>query len=165
MNRKLLGIIVLIGSVFAIGGGKASEFIDSVRSSINSIQYRVTNLRNLEWLGGLTKPRLRFRFDLELLNPSPTSFNFNAGSTIALTKIIFKDSNNQPLITTYPSVNSIALPSQGKQIVKNIKGELPVSKIGKAIDTIAELNQSDLNMDVFISVAGKEFMINREYIQ
>lgn len=160
-NRKIIGIAALIGSIFVFGGGKASEFVSGIQSSIKQIQYRVIALKNLDWIGGLTNPRIRFKFDMELLNPTATNFNFNAGSTIRIKKIIFKDKNGLPLVTTLPSINSINLPSNGKQLVKDIPGEIPVKKLGVAFDTFTQLKPGQLNMDVFIDVAGREFMLNR----
>lgn len=163
-NRKLLGIGALIASIFVFGGGKASDFVDSIIDSINKIQYRIKSIKDLDWVGGITDPKIKFKYNLELVNASLTNFNFNAGSTLELTKVIFKDNQNNALISSYPNVTSINLPAKGTQLIKNIPGEIPVKKLGIAFDTFQSLKPGELNLDVFVKIAGREFKINREYL-
>jgi hypothetical protein len=164
LNKTTLGIIALIASIFVFGGGKATEFVNSVKSSINLIQYRIKNIKNLDWIGGLTDPRLRFKFDLDLINPSQTSFNFSAGSTLTITKIIFNDRNGNPLITSTPNITSISIPKNGIQLIENITAEIPVKKLAVAYDLFQNMTPETLNIDVYISIAGQEFKIKREYL-
>ena len=165
LNKTTLGIITLIASIFVFGGGKATEFVNGIKSSINLIQYRIKNIKSLDWIGGLSDPRLRFKFDLELINPSETSFSFNAGSTLSITKIIFNDSRGNALITSTPGIKSISLPKKGIQLIENIPAEIPVKKLGVAYETSQNMTPETLNMDVYISIAGEEFKINREYLK
>lgn len=158
---KKLAIYLGVGYALFWLTNQGKSLVSNYTEAIKRLSYKISNIKDIEWLGGLTDPSVRFKFDLDLINPTNLYFSLNAGEYITLTKLVFYDANGVEIMKTQPNISNIKLLPNATQKIKNLPGRIPVKKLGVALDVLKELKPNQLNLDVYVSVAGNEFKIER----
>lgn len=160
---KNLVIGLGLGSALFYLLNKGKKVVNDYSEAIKKIEYKIHNIKNLEWVGGLTDPSIRLKFDLQLINPTDLDFSINAGEYVTLSKIVFFNKDGFELIKTEPNIKNISLKPKGTQNIANLPMQVPIKKLGVALDMAKNLTANDLNLDLYIKVGDREFKVtNRE---
>lgn len=165
MNKKLIGIGLIIGGIFWWAKEQSEVISSNLNQTVEKLTYRMVGLRNIEWVGGINiftgNPMLKFTFDLEVSNPTAHNWNVNSAGLVKLTKIEFLDLNNNVLGSTQTNIQGVNLPANGKALFPNIKAEISGKKLPTIISTLQNFDFSQLKIRPTISIAGTNYTLNQ----
>jgi len=104
--------------------------------------------------------RIRFTFDLQLINHTEYDLGFTTGSVIGITRVKLFTENDVLLADINTDISTIELPAHSDYVLRDIVVEIPTHSMLSELDTIiAYLTQNKLHFEVTIKAFGKEFKI------
>lgn len=149
------GLMVLAISLMSFAGAKKAQ----ASQVFEKIVFKIVGIRNVD----LNWSRLKFHFDLMLMNPTANDFSLSsAGAIRGKAYRVYR--GNQLLVSgTLNNIGNVNLPAGGSQVFKDILVEIPIATVGQELLNMVGGFQGLTNLDNIKNINYMQFFQSLRY--